>query len=69
MQSLVEDCEKREQELQEEHHQYEEALAKHDHELKQQMDLLKGFVQTLKIPGKQSQCVKWIVTGKLKSLS
>ena len=68
-QSLAEDREKREQELQEEHHRYEKVLAKWDHEMKQQMDLLKGLVETLKITGNQFQCLKWIVTGKLKSLS
>ena len=48
---MVEDREKREQELQKERHRYEEALAKCDHEMKQQMDLLKGLVETLKISG------------------
>ena len=50
-QSLAEDREKREQKLQEERHRYEEALAKRDHEMKQQIDLLKALVETLKISG------------------
>ena len=50
-QSLAKDREKQEQELQEERHRYEEALVKRDHEMKQQMDLLKGLVETLKISG------------------
>ena len=50
-QSFGEDCEKQEQELQEECHQYQKVLAKCDSEIKQQMDVLKGLVQGLKISG------------------
>ena len=49
-QKLAEERLQREQELKEEHHHYEEALAQHDAEMRTQMELLRGLVEGIKTP-------------------
>ena len=68
-QSLVEEHEKREQKLQEKRHQYEERLARRDSEMKQQMELLKGLVEGLKIFGEPSSVSQIDRDRELKSPS
>ena len=50
-QELAEAKTRREQELKEEHHHYEEALAKRDADMKVQMDLICGLVEGIKTCG------------------